>query len=436
MIVRIIWILIFFTIWGIADYFSFYFIFDRIINLQKRPDYHFNYFWAVVYFAINYAYCLTKFLGMMAVANILYFLFYFKAVPLLWHRYGIKGRIPAIVFFFEEEEAVISSTLAIIAVYACGAPVADHLWINDCLTAVTAVIFSLGLGVIIYFRKAHISDIGFADLPLWKYIILIAAVYFSGSLESSIWYGNGNIKSRICSIAALLLVLIMTGMVIFVNSRNYTMEGLLSVLDSQVSQLAAQYRRQNSSDIEMRKLSHDVRNHLTAIRAMLEKNDYDGLKKYIDSLEPVQSESMVTFNTGNPMADAVLSSKASAADRAEAVIVFDGVVPDRNIADSDLVILLSNLVDNAIEACEKITGSKQIRISSTFQNGMWVFRISNPVEHLVTIVNNRIATTKSDREIHGIGISNVERIAEKYDGCLFLSCDEQTFTAKTVISLN
>ena len=53
----------------------------------------------------------------------------------------------------------------------------------------------------------------------------------------------------------------------------------------------------------------------------------------------------------------------------------------------------------------------------------------------VVIRENRVETTKEDREAHGFGITNVERVTKKYGGNLLLSCENQVFTARAMLML-
>ena len=111
-------------------------------------------------------------------------------------------------------------------------------------------------------------------------------------------------------------------------------------------------------------------------------------------------------------------------------IKINGPIPARDIKDVDMVILLSNLLDNAIEACAKIEGEKEIILESYIKKGKWMLKISNPVAQKPLIVNNRILTTKDNKRIHGIGILNIQRVVEKYSGNVLFLSDEKQFEAE------
>lgn len=119
------------------------------------------------------------------------------------------------------------------------------------------------------------------------------------------------------------------------------------------------------------------------------------------------------YDTGNFIIDALLSAKATVGEKAGTELRCDGFIPSKGIENVDMVILLSNIVDNAVEACEKISGQKTIAIESVLQKQMWILSVKNPVKTDVKIQKNGIETTKKEKELHGYGIQNIQRVVKK-----------------------
>lgn len=92
---------------------------------------------------------------------------------------------------------------------------------------------------------------------------------------------------------------------------------------------------------------------------------------------------------------------------------------------TDMIVLLSNLIDNAIEACESYPGHKSIQISAIL-NCTFLFSIRNTTTP-VKIVNDNIKTTKSNPQIHGFGLANVKAILEKYHGDYVMLYENEWF---------
>ena len=83
------------------------------------------------------------------------------------------------------------------------------------------------------------------------------------------------------------------------------------------------------------------------------------------------------------------------------------------MGEEDLVTLLVNLLDNAVEACEKLEERRIIRFKMVLEDGELILSVSNPVAEPVIIDGKKIATTKKDGRNHGIGLLNVNGVIER-----------------------
>ena len=97
----------------------------------------------------------------------------------------------------------------------------------------------------------------------------------------------------------------------------------------------------------------------------------------------------------------------------------------------DISSIFSNLIDNAIEACNKIDDNieKYITIKSTFIKGYYVVRCENSKTNKVIIKNSKIFTSKKDKFLHGIGIDSIKSSIKKYNGELKIKDSESKFIA-------
>lgn len=144
------------------------------------------------------------------------------------------------------------------------------------------------------------------------------------------------------------------------------------------------------------------------------------------------------YHTGNVIIDALLDDKSENAEKAGATIAFEGSVPSSGISNADLCIIIANAVDNAVEACaaDESPAEKEIRLNSVVRQGYLFFSITNPVCKPVTVKGkNSIATSKSDREHHGYGISNIVRTAEKYEGEVDITVQDSIFRLEVQVHL-
>lgn len=185
-------------------------------------------------------------------------------------------------------------------------------------------------------------------------------------------------------------------------------------------------------DEELRRFRHDYKNHMIVVNAYLESGKVSEAREYLNTLNSSINGVINKIKTGNFVADAILNSKSVSAAKSDIDIRFSGRVPSCGIGSEDLCTVISNLTDNAVEACEKLSGRKTIEIESGEANGFLILTISNPTANAP---NPRFKTTKRDKQNHGIGLKNVERAIKKYNGTLDLGNDGELFTANVRMTL-
>lgn len=198
-------------------------------------------------------------------------------------------------------------------------------------------------------------------------------------------------------------------------------------LDSAMDNIAA---ARQSYDNE-RRMTHDFENQLIVIRGMLtDSADYQEIIAYLNQIDTYIGSVSLRVCTNRIAADVLLNQKYILATQKG--IAFQVRLDDLSafpLPDNALVVLLSNLLDNAIEACCKIFDSKQRRILIKMSVGPneCILCVENTVAAPVRIEDNRIKTTKPDPEQHGYGLKNIAAIVNTYDGYYTMNCDEKRF---------
>ena len=192
---------------------------------------------------------------------------------------------------------------------------------------------------------------------------------------------------------------------------------------------------------EQRKFRHDIKNHLQVMLGLLTNKQYKALTAYLEEISAAQEASETIIQSGNPIVDTVLNSKILLASRRGIEIkVKEAVYPsDIKLDGMDLTALLSNLIDNAIEAVERIADEQEIKaISVTVgpRKSYFMIRIINPTDDKVKFDDhtNRWVSTKTGPG-HGLGHSIVGDIVEKYDGLLQLNHQDGMFTAQVLMPI-
>lgn len=160
-----------------------------------------------------------------------------------------------------------------------------------------------------------------------------------------------------------------------------------------------------------RQATHEFRHHLNVLGDLLSKNDVDSTKSYIESLQKTQSTRVLCINSHHPIIDAIINQKYQEAKDCD--IDFLVQVNDLStigIATDAIAVLLSNLFDNAIEACEGINADRTIECRILAGKSLFVSIRNTSLP--VVIIDKTIPTTKTPKEEHGYGLINIKHILE------------------------
>jgi len=179
---------------------------------------------------------------------------------------------------------------------------------------------------------------------------------------------------------------------------------------------------------QMRAWKHDYHNHLQAIKAYISSNQIDELLKYCDKLELDLLSIDTLVKTGNIMLDAILNSKISLAKQRKIEINIKAAVPTKlTIADVDLCVLTGNLLDNAMEACVKVSEPSHdidtdleftqpfIRVYIGMKGHQLYICVTNSAYGEIKKSGRRFFSTKKGQH-HGYGLVRIDDICDKYSG--------------------
>ncbi|MGN0495301.1 MAG: GHKL domain-containing protein [Lachnospiraceae bacterium] len=193
------------------------------------------------------------------------------------------------------------------------------------------------------------------------------------------------------------------------------------------------YKEQQQDTIKFR---HDWNNHMLLIQEMLQKEEYEKAEDYFKDLTAVTPRSVYQIATGNELLDLILSTKMDILKEHNITLQCKGEFSNLHFDKQvDGCILLSNLLDNAIEANAKIAGNRYIVIKARTTEQLFYLEIRNPMEGELQQVNNRIVTTKEKKDSHGIGLQNVHEIIEKYNGKYQIETGNQEYIIKMMFPI-
>ncbi len=181
---------------------------------------------------------------------------------------------------------------------------------------------------------------------------------------------------------------------------------------------------------------HDYKNQLQTMQELIKSGDTDKALHFAEGLTESISVEMSAVNTNNSVINAVLNQKyRTAGSRGIKMIFTVGDLSRIRLIEEEIVIIFSNLLDNAIHECERIVagGNKAvISVKAVFEDGQFELYVKNPVMARVEISDGQVVTAVE--EGHGIGLTNVRDVVEKYDGSFALACDDKEFIVAVIIS--
>ena len=184
----------------------------------------------------------------------------------------------------------------------------------------------------------------------------------------------------------------------------------------------------------MRSFRHDLKNHTIAMQAYLKNKQYDALEAYLSNTFIEKALSEESIHCGNTVIDSILNFKIhEAGNKGITLEAKVSIPPQLHISDSDLTVILGNLLDNAIEAVEPLTEERVIQLTISYQKGNLILSVKNPYKGELLKKGDRWITSKKDKDLHGYGLSNVKHIVDKNGGTMRIQTEQQIFSVTMML---
>ena len=329
----------------------------------------------------------------------------------------------------------LSSLLFISLVYIT--PIADYAATSDMTEPVLDVCF---LCLMLAFRCQYQSKVrGLTDIK-WGTFGLFSIVGIVISMAVSMMSLTDNAAdhyARLTAVAGFTAIYVlgfyyMTSLFIKESQMQK-----LRLLHEQTQNQMSLYQSMKKRYEQQQRFSHDYKNQLNCIQGMIEGGQTKEASEYISGLTGNFRQNEMCVNTGHAVVNVMLNQKyQEASDKGLVMTMVSGNLSELTIGEEDIVTLLGNLLDNAIEACEKLSENKVIQFKMVLEEEQLVLSIRNPVKDAVQIKDNRIVTSKQDKSQHGIGLLNVDSVIRKNNGTSVLKCEAGWFTFAAMIPLD
>lgn len=233
------------------------------------------------------------------------------------------------------------------------------------------------------------------------------------------------------SVAGIVLVIVLA--VVFTRRyiRNFTDKRIAEYQNDLITKHCEEVQNIYKT---MRGWRHDYKNHIQVMRASLEMGNLTELGNYLGELTVDLNTVDTVVKTGNVMADAILNSKLALCKVRNTPYEVTATIPEEcSVNDVELCVIIGNLLDNAMEACEKIEDKSKrfIRIYiGVFKEQLYI-NVTNSM--IGTPVKRGNAYKSSKGENHGFGLMRVDRIADKYSGFVNRQFEDGVFGTEIML---
>lgn len=269
----------------------------------------------------------------------------------------------------------------------------------------------------------------FAIFPIYTIIVLIAL------LTSFEIPGSDNQKNiLICIAFGLLLMNIIVFCLINDILKREVQITENSLLLERVKNETGMYRTISENYDKQKKREHEYKNQLAFIAALARENRVDEINHYLEQYNNQIMLHMDLIDTNNVIVNAILNSKyQEAREKGIVFVVKINDLSNLRIEDEDIVLILSNLLNNAIEASEQCE-KPVIKMKFVKDEHQIIISVANTYSREPVIEGNRYITTKTEEaDRHGIGLENIKETVEKYDGSCVIRHDDKNFKVAILI---
>lgn len=274
------------------------------------------------------------------------------------------------------------------------------------------------------------------DIPK-KYILIIC--FIAGTLmsfdyfiiEKSIAIENRimEILSVVFFVASIILIILVFSLILKL-AENYKQKQDISLLELQNEMIVKSEKNTEQVFNLWRSSIHDYKHKIFAIKHWLDEGNIKKVRDFIEKESESLSQKIFYIKTGSAMVDAIINTKRNIAEEKGIVFSINVAMPKMCIvSDLDLVCILGNLIDNAIEACEK-QDKKHMEVVVKEIKKLLIIKVINSYQGQFT---EKTVTTKKEKYLHGIGLKNVKSIVEKYDGTYEMSKEKDEVVTKIMI---
>lgn len=309
-----------------------------------------------------------------------------------------------------------------------------HVNQNDSIVAFVSTIGGSASAMLLHYlilkRLFIINEISLISAKQYAIYAIITA-YVLVNIGEILFLLNHNLNSM-----DYLFLLVDAAFIIFINlylfhlldafAENKDLKYKIALYERQAKSNYEYYAKQVENHKKALAVIHDVRKHMRII------DDYERIgahiekEAYVDSFEEMVSPLLMKQYCSNAILNMIINDKQEECEKKEILFHIDISDIDIDFMEPiDITTIFGNILDNAVEACEKAV-DKQMYFKIYPFNGLIYAQLSNTYTgEIIVNANGRPLSTKGEQ--HGIGLANVEKVLHKYNGNIEFSLEEHQF---------
>jgi sensor histidine kinase YesM len=240
------------------------------------------------------------------------------------------------------------------------------------------------------------------------------------------------------------LVIISVGLII-VNFFTFFLYNILSdalfhqyeneVLRLEIQGYANQLDVMLQREEKVKELRHDMKHHMNELKILAAKGENSAIEKYIGEMEDFITNPNEIVSSGNLEIDSVMNYLIRRAKEELRTVNVNVRLPKSVSHSFDINVILGNLLENGIEAARQ-TESKRLDVNIELQQGFLRIQVENSYNGKLEKRHQWLLTTKKASGLHGIGLENVRKTVEKYDGIMEVCPDEDMFRVVLILYMS
>ncbi len=208
--------------------------------------------------------------------------------------------------------------------------------------------------------------------------------------------------------------------------QNFRLSTEISLLEQEEHSLNRYVEEAKTRYDETKSFRHDIRNHIVVVKNLLQSGKLEEAVSYMEDMDDMAEKMSFPCSTNNPVVDILVGNKLGIAKSMGIDVDCSLLLPyPCSLRDIDICIILSNALDNAIQAVKRLDAGREkyIRVSGRIQGDFLMIEVENSFHGKDTFKK-------------GTGLSNIKKVAEKYGGAMSIETQENKFVLHVLLILS